>query len=250
MDPRDLTAQISALAALADPVRRSLYEQVSRSSAPLSREQVAREAGVSRALAAFHLDKLVDAGLLEASFRRLSGRTGPGSGRPAKFYSRSTLQVELTLPARRYEWAASMFARALVDVRSAESEAALRQSARMQGESIGRDQAEQSEAEARKRARRVGRGSDQEQEKSDPLSTARSALAHCGFEPVTGPGGELVLRNCPFDKLRQGCGPMVCDMNLALIEGVLTGLGTNGVTASLEPEPGHCCVVLRERASG
>jgi len=64
--------------------------------------------GVDRSLAAFHLDKLVERGLLEATYRRLSGRTGPGSGRPSKLYRRSARQHELTLPPRRYELAARL----------------------------------------------------------------------------------------------------------------------------------------------
>lgn len=81
--------QILSLAALEDPVRRALYFQVIKGAGEVSRDQAARAAHVSRSLAAFHLDKLVEAGLLEATFRRLSKRSGPGAGRPSKLYRRA-----------------------------------------------------------------------------------------------------------------------------------------------------------------
>ena len=51
--------------------------------------EAAASVGISRALAAFHLDRLVKDGLLIPEYRRLSGRTGPGAGRPAKLYRRA-----------------------------------------------------------------------------------------------------------------------------------------------------------------
>ena len=240
MIPRDLPQKLEALAALADPVRRRLYEAVSGSADPVSRERAARSAGVSRALAAFHLEKLVGAGLLESSFKRLSGRTGPGAGRPSKLYARSARIVDVSLPERRYEWAAHMLARALADVRSDESVAALQRSARAHGESVGREQAEQDSRALEQRASTEHRGAD-----VPALDQAKRALESCGFEPAEGASGELLLRNCPFDRLRDGCRELVCGMNLSLIEGVISGLAVEGVTASLEPQPERCCVVLR-----
>jgi predicted ArsR family transcriptional regulator len=240
MIPRDLPQALEALAALADPVRRRLYEVVADSADPVSRDRAARAAGVSRALAAFHLEKLVDAGLVESSFKRLSGRTGPGAGRPSKLYVRSALRVDVSLPERRYEWAAHMLARALADVRSDESVAALARSARAHGESVGREQAAQDSREHERNASPEHAAPD-----VPALDQAKRALESCGFEPAEGAAGELLLRNCPFDRLRDGCRELVCGMNLSLIEGVITGLAAEGVTASLEPGPERCCVVLR-----
>ena len=255
MGTRDLTPQLSALAALADPVRRRLYQAVADSTQPLSRDQAARAGGVSRALAAFHLEKLVEAGLLETSFRRLTGRSGPGAGRPAKLYERSARMVEVSLPARRYEWAAQALAGALAEVSSEESQAALRRSAREQGRSIGRERRDE-------RARSASHPSPPGESAGTPaaggitngpngrgndLEAAQRALADCGFEPLQVESGEVLLRNCPFDRLRENCRELICGMNHSLIEGVLEGLGTQGVAAALEPRPGHCCVVLRER---
>src|SRR5215471_11091180 len=112
MDDKHFQRQVETLSTLDDPVRRKLFLLV-EGRGELSRDQAARAAGVSRALAAFHLDKLVDAGLLEATFRRISGRSGPGAGRPSKLYRRSTLQLDVTRPQRRYEWAAQVLARTL-----------------------------------------------------------------------------------------------------------------------------------------
>jgi predicted ArsR family transcriptional regulator len=225
MDAKDFERQVQALGVLDEPVRRRLFRLVERRG-ELSRDQAARAAGVSRALAAFHLDKLVEAGLLEAGFRRLSGRSGPGAGRPSKLYRRSALELDVTLPQRRYEWAAQVLARALGRASSPATTDALRDAARAHGESIGRD--------LRKPA------SD-----APALRAATQALTACGFDPALAPAGQLVLRNCPFASLREGCRDVVCGMNLALIEGVLGGLGVEGVTAALEPQPETCCVALR-----
>src|SRR5512143_226320 len=103
-------ASIEAVALLEEPVRRALYEWVIRDGDPVSRDQAAAGVGVSRALAAFHLDRLVDGGLLSPEYRRLSGRTGPGAGRPAKLYRRGPRQVTVSLPDRSYEVAAMLFA--------------------------------------------------------------------------------------------------------------------------------------------
>jgi predicted ArsR family transcriptional regulator len=99
--------------ALADPVRRELYRWVVAQAEPVSRDQAAAGAGVPRHTAKFHLDRLEADGLLETEFRRLTGRRGPGAGRPAKLYRRSARQVSLTLPPRQYELAAQIMAAAL-----------------------------------------------------------------------------------------------------------------------------------------
>src|SRR5690606_669386 len=95
--------QVAGVAALNDPVRRALYRFVADSAEAVSREQAASAVGVQKALAAFHLDKLADEGLLEFEFKRLTGRRGPGAGRPAKLYRRSARQIDLSLPPREYD---------------------------------------------------------------------------------------------------------------------------------------------------
>lgn len=107
--------QIDTVAALAEPLRRRLYEYVVAQPQEVSRDQAAAGVGVDRAVAAFHLDRLVREGLLEASYRRLGSRTGPGAGRPSKLYRRGPAQVTVSLPQREYELAARLLLRAVAN---------------------------------------------------------------------------------------------------------------------------------------
>src|SRR5688572_1811574 len=104
---------IRAVALLEEPNRRRLYDLIVGRREPIGRDEAASELAISRELAAFHLDRLLGAGLLEAEYRRLGGRTGPGAGRPAKLYRRSSREIAISLPARRYDAAASVMADAL-----------------------------------------------------------------------------------------------------------------------------------------
>src|SRR3954464_11035711 len=109
----DLAGQIAAVGALADPARRALYPFLAASEAPVSRDQAAADVGLARHTVKFHLDRLVDEGLLETEYRRLSGRRGPGAGRPAKLYRRSTREFDVTLPERHYDLAGQILAEAV-----------------------------------------------------------------------------------------------------------------------------------------
>src|SRR5690606_15967364 len=128
-------ADTDAVGALADPVRRRLYEYVAGREGETSRAEAAGAVGVRRTLAAFHLDKLVEAGLLTTSRRKLSGREGPGSGRPAKLYRRADRQVNVHLPPRDYETAAHLLAEA---VQHSGVEESLHAAARAEGRRRGR----------------------------------------------------------------------------------------------------------------
>src|SRR5919199_4284201 len=113
MNPSDLDQQLAGLAGLGDPLRRALYRYVAEQGTPVSRDDAATAVGISRPLAAYHLDKLVGDGLLEARYERRSGRRGPGAGRPAKHYVRVNRQPELSLPARDYATLAELLASAI-----------------------------------------------------------------------------------------------------------------------------------------
>ncbi|TMQ60049.1 MAG: transcriptional regulator [Candidatus Eisenbacteria bacterium] len=228
MNSKEFAKQLEGLAALDEPVRRKLYLYVVGRGGDVSRDEAARSTRVSRALAAFHLDKLVEADLLQATFRRLSGRKGPGAGRPSKLYRRSSAQFDVSLPQRRYELAAHVLAHALAKAGAGATLEALRNAARECGKRL-----------AEESAAGTGRGG--------PLSRAARALKALGFEPqgTTGGEGEVVLRNCPFDSLRTESRDLICPMNLALIEGLLAGLGVKGVRARLAPHAGTCCVALK-----
>jgi predicted ArsR family transcriptional regulator len=224
-----LEQEIAGLAALDEPARRALYFYVVHQQGDVGRDEAARAVRVSRSLAGFHLDRLVQEGLLEASFRRLSGRAGPGAGRPAKVYRRSPRQLEVSLPQRSYELAAGILATAMDASEAPGTKNALKESARRIGEQIG--------AEARVRAgSRPG--------KRRLLAGMVSALAAQGYEPESSPV-EVRLRNCPFHSLVGEHEDLVCGMNLALIEGVVQGLELPGARPVLAPAPGMCCVSLR-----
>ena len=137
MDTMPPDRDLAAIGLLQDPVRRALHGHVSGAEGEVSRNQAAAAVGVQRGLAAFHLDKLVQAGLLEASFRRLGERRGPGAGRPAKLYRRASGEVAASLPPRTYETAAHLLAEA-VEQTGADLE--LQAAARRAGQRAGRQE--------------------------------------------------------------------------------------------------------------
>jgi len=221
------TAQISAVAALNEPVRRALYTYVSQKPEAVGREETAHAVGITRELAAFHLDKLLEAGSLDVEYRRISGRSGPGAGRPAKLYRPSARQVQVILPERRYDLAGDLLAQA-IEESGGDPARAIDRVARRFGQSLG--------AEARRQmGRRPGT--------SRLLDRACEVLRDYGFEP-TRTDGEIRLRNCPFDTLSRDHTELICGMNLSLAQGLLAGLEAEGVDVRLDPQPGSCCVAL------
>src|SRR5215472_18655504 len=131
-------SDVQAVTGLADPVRARLYQAVATSSGPIGRDAAATAAGIARPLAAYHLDKLVELGLLTASYQRPEGRGGPGAGRPAKVYTRSDREFTVTVPPREYELAARLLAVAVEADAGGRSWAALRDAAWQYGCNLGR----------------------------------------------------------------------------------------------------------------
>lgn len=226
--PADRT-DIQAVALLDEPIRRALYEWVVALPRPAGRDEAALAIGVSRALAAFHLDRLVQGGLLVAEYRRLTGRTGPGAGRPAKLYQRAPGEIAITLPDRRYENAARVLAEAMELMGDSAPPKPLRDAARAVGHATG----------MRARAQ-IGRRASRRRIQGALVESLRDQ----GYEPIDAPGGEIRLRNCPFDALVEEHRDLVCGMNVALAGGLLEGLGDAVHTARLDPQPGQCCVVF------
>ena len=223
------TEDIGRVALLHEPARRRLYDYVRERRAAVGRDEAASAVGISRGLAAFHLDRLVADGLLVADYRRLSGRTGPGVGRPAKIYRRSARELSFSMPRRNYELLARLLVQALTSTGEAPPES-LSRGAHDVGVSMG--------CEARDRAgRRAGR--------DRMLDAAAIVLDDCGFEPRRGEDGCLVLGNCPFSPLSGQYNDLICHTNLALMQGVVSGLRAKGVEAVLEREPDRCCVTFR-----
>ncbi len=212
---------LASLSSLDDPLRRRLYEVVTSHPGPVSRDEAASEAGIGRALAVYHLDKLVESGLLTASYQRPPGRRGPGAGRPAKVYARSDREFAVTVPPREYELAARLLVQAVEADPSDRSRAVLAEAARRLGTELGsafeRDAGERD---------------------------VKGVLTQQGYEPCGGADGVIRLRNCPFHQLTEQHREVVCGMNLALVEGLVDGLGAGGLRPVLDPQPGHCCVAI------
>jgi predicted ArsR family transcriptional regulator len=211
-------AQVAAVAALAEPTRRRLYDHVVRQPQPVTRDEASAATGVPRATAAFHLDRLVDDGLLAVGFERRTGRSGPGAGRPAKLYRRAECTVSVSLPERRYDLAGELLAAAL-----AEADASGEQPRSV----LGR------RAYARGRELAAGAGAGR--------AAVLQVLEEHGFEPRAD-GGGIALANCPFHTLAREFTDLVCGMNLRLLEGVLDGAPDAGLSARLCPTEGACCV--------
>ena len=212
---------LASLSSLDDPLRRRLYEVVTSQPGPVSRDEAASAAGIGRALAVYHLDKLVESGLLTASYQRPPGRSGPGAGRPAKMYARSDREFAVTVPPREYELAARLLVQVVEADPSARSRAVLAEAARRLGTELGsafeRDAGERD---------------------------VKGVLTQQGYEPCDGADGVVRLRNCPFHQLTEQHREVVCGMNLALVEGLVDGLGADGLRPVLDPQPGQCCVAI------
>jgi predicted ArsR family transcriptional regulator len=230
MPSEDLAARVAGVAALADPVRRDLYLYVSAQPKPISRDQASDALGIARHTAKFHLDKLAEEGLLDVSFKRLSERRGPGAGRPTKLYARSTRELSVVLPERRYDLAGKLLATAIDDAAAQGSTPAdaLRAAAAGWGHSVA-DQA-RATAGPRPSPERL-------------LSCACQALTENGYEAQCS-AGTVVLRNCPFDALAREHTELVCGMNLAIMAALTEQLHETALAARLEPAPNRCCVVL------
>ncbi len=222
--PRD---DLASLGSLGDPTRRALYDFVARQAEPAGRDEAAAAAGVGRTLAAYHLDRMVEDGLLEVSFARRTGRSGPGAGRPAKLYRRAAREFNISLPPRNYELAARIFANAVDNEPTGRAKAALQESA----QGFGAELAAEIE-------RRVGGRSE-----ADRLTVLEQVLAERGYEPFQDEDGVIRLRNCPFDRLADAHRQTVCGMNLALLAQAAE-FPTGTLTAVLDPRPGLCCVAL------
>ncbi len=229
MSDETFAAAVAAIAALADPTRRALYRYVAARVEPAARDEAATATGVPLHLATFHLDKLHASGLLDVEFRRPPGRRGPGAGRPAKRYRRSAAEFSVSLPAHRYDLAGLIMATALADTINdgLPVAAALNHAAREAGNVLGKTAS--------------GRPGRRPRPRAAALAAAQHILDEQGFEPRQDAGG-LVLSNCPFRALAREFPGLICQMNLALVDGLLTALPKTNAEARLDPAQGRCCV--------
>lgn len=231
-----LDRDAEALGALEDDLRRRLYVFVRSQGRPVNRDQAASAVGISRKLAAFHLDKLVDRGLLTHSYARPPGRGGRGAGRSAKYYAPSDRQIDVTIPERRYDLMGGVLLRALRSRKGNETgQDAARRVAGDVGLEIGRA--------VRRRLGIAPPGPER------AMAVATEVLEETGFEPYPDDGGCVRLRSCPFHELAEQDRDLVCSMNERLVGGIVRGLGNDTLGVVLEPVPGECCVRLEPPAS-
>ncbi|MDQ1713207.1 MAG: hypothetical protein QOE45_2657 [Frankiaceae bacterium] len=213
---------------LAEPTRRAAYDALRAARAPMTRDEVAAAVGVTRQLAAFHLDQLAEAGLLDVDYARPPGRSGPGAGRPSKRYAVAARDVAVSVPPRRYDLVARILAA---------------------GIAAGGDPTDATLAAAEAEGRRVG----EVHRRAKPLSrraslaAAANVLAELGYEPAV-QRGTVLLRNCPFDAAVQVAPELVCGMNQRFVAGLLDGMNADPhVTPLLRPAPPDCCVRIATR---
>lgn len=230
---RGIRKGANAVAALDDELRRRMYEFIRGRGTPVSRDEAAEHVGISRKLAAFHLDKLVERGLLEAHYARLPGRSGAGAGRSSKLYVPSALEIDVSIPERRYDIVGEIMVATLAQDSERPAREVSKKIAFDKGRSVGET--------VKDRLRLRPPGSER------ALAVAEEALTDYGFQPYRDDSGSISLRNCPFHTLARQSPELVCGLNREFIDGFLRGLGNDTVDAALEPTPDQCCVKLRAR---
>jgi predicted ArsR family transcriptional regulator len=208
---------LTRLGSLDDPTRRRLYEFVAGEADPVSRDQAAGNLDLDRSTVAYHLDKLVEQGLLAASFARPEGRTGPGAGRPAKHYERVGEEITVSLPPRDYRLAAEILVRAA----EADETGTIRQTLAATATEMGEE---------------LGAAADQHDRDLVRF------LAAQGFEPYRD-GAVVRLRNCPFHALAQRHTELICGINVAMLDAAARQVAS-GAVARLDPAPDRCCVAF------
>ena len=190
MDDSARHDDLVAVASIADPQRRALFEFVSRHPEPVGRDDAAGALGMARGTAAFHLDRLVEAGLLVTEFQRRNGKSGPGAGRPAKLYSAVSGEITVSVPERHYDLAAELLSRAVEE--SDRTGAPIRPTLERVSASLGRA---------------LGAASDSLDE----------VLERLGYAPVDDGADGLLLTNCPFHRVAQNHTATICGANAALL---------------------------------
>lgn len=228
--PMPAEAAIRALAALEDDLRQGMYEFIRTARRPVTREEAAEAVGISRKLAAFHLDKLVEAGLLRSNYEPVGGLRKVG--RTPKVYQPVDVDIRISIPERQHDVLAAILVDAVLTERSDETarQAAMR-AAHERGQRVAATEREQL---------RPGRlGAER------ALTLSEGLLKRHGYGPDRVSPVCVALRNCPFHPLAGQEPDLVCGLNHAFLTGFLTGLDAPKVAAVLEPRAGECCVELR-----
>ncbi len=224
---------IRAVAALDDELRRGMYAFIRAARRPVTRDEAAAAVGISRKLAAFHLDKLVDAGALRAHCEPVAGIRRVG--RTPKVYEPAETDIRISIPQRRPDILAGILLDAvLTEGREETAQKAALRAARDSGRELGAAERHES------RPGRLG--------PERALSLASRLLEQDGFEPARETPTCLRLRNCPFHPLVAKAPKLVCGISQAFLSGLVEGLDAPAVEAVFGPRPGECCVELRARS--
>ncbi|HST48544.1 helix-turn-helix transcriptional regulator [Jatrophihabitans sp.] len=221
---------IRALAALEDRLRYGMYEFIRTARRPVTREQAAEAVGISRKLAAFHLDKLVGAGLLRSDYEPVGGLRKVG--RTPKVYQPVDRDIRVSIPERQPDVLASILLDAVLTERAGET-------ARQAAIRAAQDRGRQVAATEREQLRPGRLGAER------ALTLSETLLKRHGYEPERVSSGCVALRNCPFHPLAEQARELVCGLNHAYLTGFLAGLDAPTVQAVLQPKAGECCVELR-----
>lgn len=206
---------LAALGSLANPTRRRLYAVVVQRGRPVGRDEAAAAVGISRALSAYHLDKLAESGLLAVEYARAPGRDGPGAGRPAKLYRQGEGEFALRVAPPGYDLLAQLLHRVAADDQTGAARASILRAAAGLGERLGASGA-----------------------------SLDKTLRDSGYEPAMSKTGVIRLRNCPFASTAARCPDIVCALNLALIRGILAGSGAKPELATRALRTDGRCVEL------
>ncbi|MFJ5698177.1 helix-turn-helix transcriptional regulator [Arthrobacter sp. NPDC093139] len=210
--------RFAALASLGDATRRRLFEYVASAPSAVGRDDAAGALDLPRSTASFHLDRLVRDGLLAVEFRKLSGKGGPGSGRPAKLYRPALAEVGASVPDRSYDLAGELLASAI-------------ESSMSGGASVR--EALLATAYSRGQAAAGGGG---------PLE---QLLTQVGYRPAPDGQGGIVLLNCPFHRLAEAHTDVVCAMNGAFLSGAASACGVPEEKVEEDRSAGRCCARIR-----
>jgi predicted ArsR family transcriptional regulator len=228
---------VKAIASLDDDVRRALYQFVRRQTEPVTRQAAARAVRISPKLAAFHLDKLVERGLLDADHDHPEG-VRRRVGRAPKRYSASAQELSLSIPERHYDLIGAILVDTLVAADGSERPTEIAERIAAEGgQAIG-------EATRRQRRHRGRLGIE------GAVALAEDLLREHGYEPLRGVNDELRLRNCPFRALALRAPDLICAINLGFVSGLVHGIGNDNVDAYLTPTAGACCVTVGIRPPG